>query len=182
MNNETRRSLLKGLALTLPVAWTRPVVESVVLPAHAQASSEPMVLMFGGTGLVPVEESASIDNGIPVAQWTHKVLNAVVPVSEAAPSSLTVCATLNGNMLTITTQGSNNHGRHMGTLNTNGTPGTLALIVNTCTQSNDFDAYVSGFSAASGFTLNLTGGSAPFHIFVPLVTACPGFASLSCPP
>lgn len=38
MSQESRRSLLKGLALTLPVAWTTPVVESIVLPAHAQTS------------------------------------------------------------------------------------------------------------------------------------------------
>jgi hypothetical protein len=38
MPTETRRRLLKGLALTLPAAWSRPIVESVVLPAHAQTS------------------------------------------------------------------------------------------------------------------------------------------------
>lgn len=34
----SRRMLLKGLAVTLPAAWSRPVVEAVVLPAHAQTS------------------------------------------------------------------------------------------------------------------------------------------------
>lgn len=38
MSQESRRTLLKGLALTLPAAWTTPVVQSVVLPAHAQTS------------------------------------------------------------------------------------------------------------------------------------------------
>lgn len=38
MIRDTRRTLLKGLAVTLPAAWTRPVVESVILPAHAQTS------------------------------------------------------------------------------------------------------------------------------------------------
>lgn len=38
MTEKSRRRLLQGLAITLPAAWTRPVVESVVLPAHAQAS------------------------------------------------------------------------------------------------------------------------------------------------
>ncbi|HSH40935.1 MAG TPA: hypothetical protein VK973_02290 [Arenicellales bacterium] len=38
MTRRSRRRLLKGLALTLPAAWSRPIVESVVLPAHAQTS------------------------------------------------------------------------------------------------------------------------------------------------
>lgn len=38
MAKESRRRLLQGLAVTLPAAWTRPVVESVVLPAHAAVS------------------------------------------------------------------------------------------------------------------------------------------------
>lgn len=35
-----RRILLQGLAISLPVAWSRPVVETVVLPAHAATSPE----------------------------------------------------------------------------------------------------------------------------------------------
>lgn len=38
MTQKSRRTLLKGLAVTLPAAWSRPIVESVVLPAHAQTS------------------------------------------------------------------------------------------------------------------------------------------------
>jgi hypothetical protein len=38
MTQNSRRALLKGLAVTLPAAWSRPIVESVVLPAHAQTS------------------------------------------------------------------------------------------------------------------------------------------------
>lgn len=38
MPTNTRRRLLQGLTVMLPAAWTRPVVESVILPAHAQTS------------------------------------------------------------------------------------------------------------------------------------------------
>ena len=38
MNQKSRRRILKGLAITLPVVWTKPVVEFVVLPAHAQTT------------------------------------------------------------------------------------------------------------------------------------------------
>ena len=33
-----RRSVLKGLAITLPAAWSAPLVKAVVLPVHAQTS------------------------------------------------------------------------------------------------------------------------------------------------
>lgn len=36
--HDRRRMILKGLAVTLPTAWTAPLVKSVVLPAHAQTS------------------------------------------------------------------------------------------------------------------------------------------------
>lgn len=39
MTRESRRQVLKGLGLVLPVAWNRPVIETVVLPVHAQTSS-----------------------------------------------------------------------------------------------------------------------------------------------
>lgn len=39
MTTKSRRRILKGLGLTLPAVWARPVVEAVVLPAHAQTSA-----------------------------------------------------------------------------------------------------------------------------------------------
>jgi hypothetical protein len=38
MNKKSRRNILKGLAVTTPAVWASPVVESVVLPSHAQTS------------------------------------------------------------------------------------------------------------------------------------------------
>ena len=47
MSNKSRRKLLKSIAIgsgavitgkSLPEKWARPVVDSVLLPAHAQAS------------------------------------------------------------------------------------------------------------------------------------------------
>jgi len=39
MSLMSRRKLLQGLALSLPTVWSRPVVESIVIPTHAQATS-----------------------------------------------------------------------------------------------------------------------------------------------
>lgn len=38
MTQKTRRRALKGLAITVPAAWTAPIVNSVILPVHAQMS------------------------------------------------------------------------------------------------------------------------------------------------
>ena len=35
MAQESRRKVLKGLAVTVPAVWATPVVESIILPAHA---------------------------------------------------------------------------------------------------------------------------------------------------
>ena len=35
MTQKSRRTVLKGLAITMPAIWVTPVVESVILPAHA---------------------------------------------------------------------------------------------------------------------------------------------------
>ena len=48
MKQELRRKVIKGLVITLPAIWVTPVVESVILPAHAGTSpSEPNP--FAGT-------------------------------------------------------------------------------------------------------------------------------------
>ena len=38
MPEKGRRKLLKGISVTLPAVWLTPVVESVILPAHAGTS------------------------------------------------------------------------------------------------------------------------------------------------
>lgn len=38
MANKTRRQALKGLFITAPAVWTTPIVNSIILPAHAQTS------------------------------------------------------------------------------------------------------------------------------------------------
>lgn len=53
--SRARRRVLQGLVVTLPAAWTRPVVESLILPAHAQTSPGECTAEAGcyeGTNLV----------------------------------------------------------------------------------------------------------------------------------
>lgn len=59
MSEEKRDSLRKilvgggviGVSQVLPSKWTNAVIQSVVVPAHAQTS---MLLTFNGTGPIPV--------------------------------------------------------------------------------------------------------------------------------
>ena len=39
MNNKLRRNVLKGLAVGTPAVWVKPIVDTAVLPAHAQSSA-----------------------------------------------------------------------------------------------------------------------------------------------
>ncbi len=79
MNKKSRRKVLKGLAIGLPATWATPVVESILLPAHAGTSApctappgcyllipptpEPLVgeyiLWSGGSGPHPTPRSNS---------------------------------------------------------------------------------------------------------------------------
>lgn len=50
MNNETRRKTLKTLALAAPAVWSKPVLNTVLLPAHAQTSMCSLCLTVHVTG------------------------------------------------------------------------------------------------------------------------------------
>ncbi len=53
MSKKSRRNVIKGLAITAPAVWAKPVVKGIVLPAHAAASSCPLTgpVVFTLTGL-----------------------------------------------------------------------------------------------------------------------------------
>ena len=38
MAEKSRRKLIKGLGISIPTVWAAPVIESVILPAHAETS------------------------------------------------------------------------------------------------------------------------------------------------
>lgn len=86
MARSTRRKLLKGIAFSLPAAWVAPVVQTVVLPAHAQTSGSENG-RFTFTELV---------------QMRRGPLNWLVPTASAGSCAPVVgCATLEDGVLTI---------------------------------------------------------------------------------
>lgn len=106
-SSESRRKLLKSIALgsgavvagkSLPESWSRPVVDSVMLPAHAQTSG----LIYGGTALMAALDS---DDQSLMAQ----VMDSLVPEVEAADGQYGwyTCCIVAGDMVDVTLAGLN---------------------------------------------------------------------------
>jgi hypothetical protein len=175
-------------AATLPQRWTRPVVDSVLLPVHAQATGG----VFGGAGLgVTGGGMFGMVGETHYAQGpAHRLLDAVIPSAHAGtmvPSepTATVCAILSGNMMTVQFQRSQNNAFREGTLNIDGTPGTLNTTdysMNCEGAPIDLNAQIVNYTS-SGFYLHFIDGETDvtmyyMEVYVPLTGSCPSFAPL----
>jgi hypothetical protein len=108
---KSRRKLLKSIAIgggaiavakTLPESWTKPVIDSVMLPAHGQASITTYFgLSVGGTGFGGLSPP---DDGI------HG------------------CIVVTGDEADVTFQGSENNGRRNGVVPTDGTLADAVMV------------------------------------------------------
>jgi hypothetical protein len=93
MSRSSRRKLLKGIALSLPAAWSAPVVQSVILPAHAQTSGDESESQ-------PEDGRFAFGFSSPL---TRNLLNWFVPTAHATShcAPQVGCATLQDGVLTI---------------------------------------------------------------------------------
>ena len=86
MNVKQRRNILKGLAIAAPVAWVKPVVKGVVIPAHAFTTLCPdLTISFAASPL----------NVSGAGPFTHTV-NVVIQnigTADAGPFSVRVLVT-----------------------------------------------------------------------------------------
>ena len=173
MSDKSRRKLLKSIAAgsgaivagkSLPESWSRPVVDSVMLPAHAQTSFMPV---FGGTSLIPMVDA------------DDSILDNLVPTAHAGPiiipmSSDRGCATLlaNGD-LEIYTQFESNSKRRMGVFKTDGTPGVLnnILVADGCNNFN-LNAHVADYNPGAGFVLVFDDDIKIPNLYFPLTGSC----------
>lgn len=104
--NRHRRGLVLGVAggVTAATVWKKPIINSVVLPAHAQTSM--MVTSFGGTGLS--------DSGITRRASQHKgilanLVEKAIPAANAqAMGTFYACASVDGGTATVSVAGLNN--------------------------------------------------------------------------
>jgi len=74
MSDQSRRKLLKSIAAgsgaivagkSLPESWSRPVVDSVMLPVHAQTSCSPTVVQIPAN----VEVNINVPSGVGRNVW-----------------------------------------------------------------------------------------------------------------
>jgi hypothetical protein len=118
-SSESRRKLLKSIVAgsgavvagkSLPESWGKPVVDSVILPAHAETS--------------------------PIPYWGLNVPG--VGVGDIGPPSggIHACVEVIGGMATVTFQGSENNLRRSGTVPLDGTPGDASVVASAPGCSN----------------------------------------------
>jgi len=115
MNTRKRKSLKKiagatsigFAAISLPKSWTKPVLNSVVLPAHAQTSMDNQapigqnvtVDAFGDTGLI-------IELGPLISDPEGNPITIIIVASGViAPTTFTINAVLQGEQLNVNTSG-----------------------------------------------------------------------------
>ena len=87
MKNANRRTLLKSMAVSAPVAWSAPVVNSVVLPAHAVTSGAGCVFWLSnnlGDLYVDFEGGNSLSADAPA--WIDN------PTCSGSPDTISGCA------------------------------------------------------------------------------------------
>lgn len=193
--NKARRSLLTHIAAgalvagapQLPRTWLRPVVETVMLPTHAETTG-PSMTVYAGAALEVADDTAPSGVTRLAAGFLHSAVRPAGAVQPYPPTSA-VCAIPSGNMLEITLQRSANNIRRRGMLNTDGTPGSLEPFETSPACEPPYDnppyepvavgAYISEFDPEAGFNLHILRGERPsFVLWVPLADRCPEFAEL----
>jgi hypothetical protein len=67
MAEKSRRKLLKGLGISVPAAWAAPVIEAVILPAHA-TTTESCTTLFNLADHFPGQSTGSTGQSCPEGQ------------------------------------------------------------------------------------------------------------------
>ena len=123
--DNSKRKLLKSFAAgsgaiiasqALPEQWAEPVIDTVILPAHAETTEELPTYSYW--------DSAAVASGV----------GEIVP-----PSGVAACVIVIGDMATVTWQGSNNNLRRTASVALSGTPGT-ATIQASSPGCSDYDS------------------------------------------
>jgi len=173
----SRRRLLKqlttagGAAATLqalPAAWVRPMVQSTILPAHAQMTG----VAYFGTELSN-ESFSDSDRGF---KWFDKLADAVVPKARAV-SLYSACATPMGDQVLVIWQNPTNARRWQGNLPANGGIGTMAEIARSpnCTVDPPCSTIFARIieMGASGVRVEIKTCKSGYILFtIPPSTAC----------
>jgi hypothetical protein len=139
MSDKSRRKLLKSIAAgsgaivagkSLPESWSRPVVDSVLLPAHAQTSAT----IFSGFGILGGSAPFALtENNTLTASITDSLLPEAMAGNGGNQAGYFACAIINGTSVNIHVAGLGSRGIpeneafyiRRGTLDLNGAVGTI---------------------------------------------------------
>jgi hypothetical protein len=138
MSDKSRRKLLKSIAAgsgaivagkSLPESWSKPVVDSVLLPAHAQTSPAVQTyfgpaIVIEGQELMGGANDVDVENTI-LADVTDKLIPAAHAGGPEGETNGTLCITVNGNSADVAYQNDANSVLRRATLATSGFPGFL---------------------------------------------------------
>lgn len=107
MAEKSRRKLLKGLGISIPTVWAAPIIEAVLLPAHAQTSQ-----IFGLTCRANTNNGSFPFNQAPCSdgsQYGHSTaidlvdVEALVdPTNDGGTVRLVATGTISGQILNTT--------------------------------------------------------------------------------
>ncbi len=137
----SRRRAIKGTATIAATGillnkWQSPVVDSIMLPAHAQTTDAT------GSGSPQVPQTRNY--------WGSNISTA--PFNQLESPAATVCVEETNSMATVVFQGESNTGRRSATVSTNGTPSTTTTVSsspNNCPIPDDLQVSVTAISDAS---------------------------------
>ena len=173
MNNQTtsrsRRTLLKkasmsgGVALSaaaLPNSWVQPVVESTILPTHAQTS-----LAFFGSGL------SGTDTQTGNSKFIEGLVDVFVPKAHAAIQHA-ACAAVMGDTVAVQYQDSQNQVRYTGDLDAGGAPGSLTPLPGNCEACESLSASIVDISDVITLRIQLCFYKILIDIEIPQAPMC----------
>ncbi len=98
--NQSRRKLLRntllatGTLAVMPAAWTRPVVDSVILPSHAMTSTQSICEIAASTGVHTTLVQLLTDTGLADAVCNASELTVWAPTDSAFAAISDVLETL----------------------------------------------------------------------------------------
>jgi len=110
MSDQSRRKLLKSIAAgsgaivagkSLPESWSRPVVDSVMLPAHAQTSEVVTYILSCESASAPIGSHTSPGPDVDVTAGSQGLIVdvAVTPAPTAPDNVVQIQRFLNGGLL-----------------------------------------------------------------------------------
>jgi len=171
--SKQRRKILLGLAggAAVPAMWSKPLVKSVVLPAHATTSEilvdMPMPVTFFGTDLtrtIVFQPDSSRDKS-----WYVKAMNNIVPVASAqSGQSRDFAVTVDGGSAEVVFRNGPNTEEFSGTLMTDGSPGTLSWSGGCNNRDGDRPARVVNYTDGDAIiVIEVLGGELTWQVSVP---------------